>query len=122
MIPDKMIRKQLMIGMRHGLSLDEIQLITSEKYSDPRQIEEIRLGFEHGLFVEQVAVYARPCFDYLQMTQIREGFEQGLTFKEIYTYADPDIDWGWMYSILWNILDEREKKYDAQRKNERIKY
>ena len=43
----------------------------------------IRLGFEHGLTMDQVKIYADPKFDDDQMIRIRKDFEDGLTIEEI---------------------------------------
>ena len=56
------------------------------------QMEEIRLGFAHGLNIEQVELYAKHQFDNLQMKEIRLGFEAGLSDGQVRSYADPQID------------------------------
>ena len=56
------------------------------------QMEEIRLGFAHGLNIEQVELYAKHQFDNLQMKEIRLGFEAGLSDQQVRSYADPQID------------------------------
>ena len=63
----------------------------SGKFND-KQIEEIRKGFENGLTIEQVKVYADPKFDNNQMEEIREGFENGLTADQVKFYADPKFN------------------------------
>ena len=42
------------------------------------QISQIKSGLGCGLSIEQVQVYAKPKYNFLQMEQIRLGFEQGI--------------------------------------------
>ena len=47
------------------------------------EMDEICIGFENGLTVEQISVYAGKGFDFKQMCEIRLGFEHGLTINQI---------------------------------------
>ena len=46
-------------------------------------MEQIRTGFESGLSVEQVGVYAKPEFNEYQMREIRCGFNEGLSIEQV---------------------------------------
>ena len=50
---------------------------------DKWQIDEISKGFNNGLTIDQVKVYAKPKLDSQQMYDIREDFKKGLTIKEV---------------------------------------
>ena len=51
------------------------------------QLEQIRLGFEHGLTMEQIEVYANPEFKWPQLREVRDGFESGLALEQIGYYG-----------------------------------
>ena len=46
-----------------------------------KQKYEVEKGIKYGLTDEQVAMYAKPEFDWKQMREIREGFENGAISK-----------------------------------------
>ena len=50
---------------------------------------QIRLGFEKGLSMEQVKLYANLKYDYNFMNIIRQDFEDGFTMKEVKLYVNP---------------------------------
>ena len=52
----------------------------------------IRTGFENGLTMEQVKLYADPNFNYKQMKEIKEGFLNGLTMDQVKLYANSKLD------------------------------
>lgn len=45
------------------------------------QKKEIRAGYENGLDAEDVSLYARSCFNFLQMEQIRLALQHGMGKK-----------------------------------------
>ena len=47
------------------------------------QIKEIRLGFQAGLTIEQIKIYAKSELSWEQMRQIRLAFKAGLTIEQI---------------------------------------
>ena len=90
---------------------------------DDKQMNEIIWGFEHGLTMEQVKLYADPKFDWKQMEEIGKGFENGLTIEQTKFYADPKFKWNQMYPIRKDFengltIEEIKSKYKlASRKN-----
>ena len=75
--------------------------IEVDKFND-KQMKEINKGFEKGLSDEQIAIYAKPEFDYLQMMEIREGLKAGL---DVSIYAKPEFNWEQMEMILIGLED-----------------
>ena len=55
------------------------------------QISQIKSGLECGLSMEQVQVYAKPKYNFLQMEQIRLGFEQRLSEEQVQMYTDSEF-------------------------------
>ncbi len=53
-----------------------------EKYTY-LQYKEIQTGREHGLSEQEIRLYARPCFNYLQMQFLRQALEDGLDSKAL---------------------------------------
>ena len=57
-------------------------------YANPKfngnQMEEIRLGFKHGLTMEQIQVYAKPKFSFEKMLEMREEMESHLSEITMY--------------------------------------
>ena len=43
----------------------------------------MRKGFENGLTIEEIELYANPKYDWEQMREIRESFRNGLTMEEV---------------------------------------
>lgn len=58
---------------------------------DDDQLNEVRLGLQHGLNAGQINVYAKPDYDWMQMSEIRQGLEHGLTEKQMKVFLDPSI-------------------------------
>ena len=54
-------------------------------------MEEIRVGFEVGLSMEEVSVYANHDFTDAQMIQVRWGFQTGLSMEQVLVYAKPEF-------------------------------
>ncbi len=81
------------------------------------QMERIYYGFEYGLTIEQVKVYAKPEFNYEQMEEVRCGLRSGLTMEQVKLYADPKFDWKQMYYIRNDFedgltIEEVKEKYN----------
>ena len=51
------------------------------------EIEQICYGFENGLPIEQVKLYAKPKFTAGQMEEIRIGLEEGLSIEQVKIYS-----------------------------------
>lgn len=66
------------------------------------QLEEIVIGYDHGLTKEQVNIYAKECFDEDQMAMIREGLEEGI---DVSIYAKP--------SLIWTEMKEIKEKIES---------
>lgn len=66
--------------------MDEKQLqemvdeVTRGKKFSWGQMEQIKEGFEYGLSMEQVQIYANPKFDVNQMAEIVKGFHHGFIY------------------------------------------
>ena len=81
-----------------------------------KQIDEIRGGFDDGLTIEQVKLYAKSDFDYEQMFTIRYGFKNGLTIEQIKFYANPEFNSDQMWEIRRDFvngltIEEVKEKY-----------
>ena len=69
----------------------------------------IRKGFENGLSLEQIQIYAKPEFyasefiKYSQMHQIRLGLEHGLTTEQVQTYAKSEYYWEQMQEMRHDL-------------------
>ena len=53
------------------------------------QLEEIHKGINHGLTKDEFSVYADSKFTAEQMEQLRIGFELGLSVNQVQSYANP---------------------------------
>ncbi len=81
------------------------------------QLREIRHGFDYGLTMDQVKVYADPKFNKYQMEEIRLSFENGLTTEQVKLYANPRFDDFQMNRIYWDLkngmsIEEVKEKYN----------
>ena len=96
----------------------------SGKFND-YQMEEIIKGFENGLIMEQIKVYADPKFDWEQMKGIRKGFEYGLSMEQVKLYADPKLDRVQMDAIKEYLkigfpIDKIKEKYNLANRRNRL--
>jgi len=62
-----------------------------------------------GLSDEQIAIYAKPEFDWRQMWQIRLGQEDGLSAEQIAMYANPKFNWEKMMKIRQKLEKGKRK-------------
>ena len=74
------------------LTKEQKAMIDNQAFDNVDQKVTICIGFEE-LTNEQVAIYAKPEFNYKQMTSILKGFRQGLTIEQVRTYAKPEFSW-----------------------------
>ena len=87
------------------------------------QMAEVREGLK-TLTTDQVDVYARPEYDHMQMQEIRLGLEHGLSAKEMSVFLDPGINYEAMNHARIkienaNVIDEHaiSKLHAKQLKN-----
>lgn len=87
------------------------------------QMAEVREGLK-TLTTDQVDVYARPEYDHMQMQEIRLGLEHGLSAKEMSVFLDPGINYEAMNHARIkienaNVIDEQaiSKLHAKQLKN-----
>ncbi len=76
-------------NLNEGIEEDNFikQCEESEQF-DYNQMYEIEKGFEDGLSLEQVQLYAKPEFDDDQMEEIREGLSSGLSIEQILSHIN----------------------------------
>lgn len=77
-------------------------------------MEQVRLGFEHGLTINQVDIYAKSCFDPMQMEEIRFAFEDGLTLDDIDKFAKPEFGYEQMNHVRIKIRNEKKVDENKQ--------
>ena len=65
---------------------------------------QIILGLEQNL---DVSIYAKDCFDWLQMKQIRYGLEKDL---DVSIYAKTEYNWKKMKEIRKRLIKEAREK------------
>ena len=82
------IRIALEIAKRKSIPLDYIKMLINPQF-DFYQMEQIRLGFEHGLKPWQVSHYADWQYSYTCMKMIRLGYEERMSPEKINCYAKP---------------------------------
>ena len=103
--------------------------VTRGKEFDSYQIEQIRLGFEDGLSMEQVKIYADSRFDCEQMEEIRKGIIgiHALTTEQVNMYVNPKFDVNQMKEIIKGfhhgltmeqIQEYAEPKFDSEQMQE----
>ena len=92
-------RRQIDLARAHGLNEKQVEsLIGFDKF----QMEQIRLGYENGLSMEKVAVYAKHrMFSSSKMVVIRTAFEFGLSIDEVKVLTQSDFTPMQMY-VLFN--------------------
>lgn len=81
---------EILHGFESGLTLEQIKLYAKPEFSY-HQMRQIRFGFENGLTNEQVSFYAKLKYDSSVMNEIREGFENGLDFIQVSFYINSDF-------------------------------
>lgn len=73
------------------LSIDELKIILNPNFN-MLQIDEVALGFKHGLTEEQVRLYADEKFNFNRIHYFRLGLENNLPQNEIDFYINIDRD------------------------------
>lgn len=96
---------EIELGIKNRLSNEQISVYAKPEF-DYMQMGQICMGFEDGLTMEQVSIFAKPELDWLQMEQAREGFELGLTIEQISIYLRSELDYIQMGDIRKNIVDK----------------
>lgn len=94
------------------LSIDELKIILNPKF-DENQINEVALGFKHGLTEEQVRLYADERFNFMRMQYFRLGLENNLHQNEIDFYVNIDNAYRieGIYECFINGLTMEEVKF-----------
>lgn len=72
---------EVRLGIQHGLTTTQVDLYAQNKYNS-LQMKEIRLGLEHGLTDEQMPVFLNPAIEYDVMQHNRIKIEQGNVIDE----------------------------------------
>jgi len=104
---------EIRYGFENGLSIEQIKLYANPKFGS-WQMKEIRLGFEQGLTIEQIQVYTDPDFDYEQMEEIRWGLKQDdFTIEQVKVYANPKFSWSQMRLIREFIINNKDMSIDT---------
>ena len=93
---------QILSGFEKGLSVDKVAIYAKPCY-DRGQMNEIRLGLENNLSNEQVEVYANPRYDFNKMKLLRCGFVHGFTQEQVEIYAHPEFSIETMNLIFNNL-------------------
>ena len=79
------------------------------------QKKEIELGIKHGLKEKEIKLYGAREYNYLQMREIRLGFEHGIEYKQIKKYMNPEISFERMVQIRMQLEAGEKVKIDYQR-------
>lgn len=79
------------------------------------QKKEIELGIKHGLKEKEIKLYASREYNYLQMREIRLCFEQGIEYKQIKKYMNAEIQFERMHQMRMQIEAGEKVKMDYQR-------
>lgn len=85
-------------GFESGLSVEQVSVYAKPEFNE-YQMRGIRRGFNEGLSIEQISVYAKPEFSCVQMSEIESGFKKGLSIEQISMYAKPEFYDYQMYQI-----------------------
>jgi hypothetical protein len=93
----RLVRKVEANTTVEAMSPKEFIQICKGKFFKPSQWKIIKQGFEEGLDVPKIQVYADPKFDSSQMEKIKDGLVAGV---DVTIYAKPDFSSTQMYWIL----------------------
>lgn len=96
--------KQIQWGFENGLTPEQVGVYAKQEF-DWVQMYEICKGFEHSLSMEQVSVYAKPELRSDQMRRIRAGFEHDLSMEQVSVYAKPEFTWDQMEQVFFGFID-----------------
>ena len=85
---------EIFLALCNGLTRQQILYFEKTAFW-PQQKRQIRLGFENGLYDDQIALYAKPEFDETEAKrseQIRLGCKNGLEIEQVEYYAKSCFD------------------------------
>ena len=104
------VMKAIRAGFEYGLDIEQIKLYAKPDFNYKQMIQ-IMYGLKNGLNNKQICFYAKPEFDGIQMFEIRKGFEEGLSTKEISVYAKPEF-WPDQMDFLKSVFKEKNLTID----------
>ena len=78
---DEYQMEEIRLGLEHGVDVS----IYAKSEFNYEQMEQIRLGLEHGV---DASIYAKSKINDCQMSQVRAGLEEGI---DISAYVDPQF-------------------------------
>ena len=90
--------------MRTKVSIKEINKMVMENNFSNHQAACLMSGAKHGLSMEQISMYAKPCFNGWQMAEIMNGF-YNLTIDQVALYAKPQFNCEEMHMIRVGLID-----------------
>lgn len=90
--------REIRCGFNEGLSIEQVSVYAKPEFTCV-QMSEIESGFKKGLSIEQISMYAKPEFYDYQMNQICRGFKNGLSMEQVSVYAKPEFNTGQMRLI-----------------------
>ncbi len=79
------------------------------------QKKEIELGIQHGLKEKDIKYYASREYNYLQMREIRLCLEHGMKWKQIKKYMNSEVSFERMYEIRMKLEAGQKVKMDLKR-------
>lgn len=95
-------RFQIKDGFDLGLDVERVKMYADPIY-DIVQMAYIKFGLRY-FTLEQVKIYMDPMFSGDQMYEISAGFQEGLTLEQVKTYADPKYTWKEMEEMRKELM------------------
>ena len=80
------VLSEVLLGLKHGLSTDEVSIYASPDYSE-EQMREIRLGIENIKDSELVKIYAHSSYSAIKMKVARDLLESGFEPEKVKIYV-----------------------------------
>jgi hypothetical protein len=115
-------------GLANGLSMDEIKLFIDNKFNIAQCEELLKIILEDKLNPDEIDLIADSCFNQFKMEELADGFNNGLSLEEVDLYADPKFTANQMNEIKRALLtqnkdtiDKVKEKYDLVSVGAKIK-
>lgn len=96
--------EEIRIGYEHHLEKEQVELYANEKYT-ARQMEQLRLGIECGHTQEQLSLYQNVRMNWMQMMIIRKAIDDSIPLLYVKLFANIEFHWLQMWQILLAIKD-----------------
>lgn len=96
--------EEIRLGYEHHLKAAQVSVFADSRYN-ARQMEQLRLALEYDYTSEQLSLIRDHKMHWMQMLIIRKGIEDGMSMPYLQLFARKDMNWIQMWQISQAIRE-----------------